>query len=427
MAQWTVQNKRIPKAYINFESREDVIIPLEDNTIAAVMVSGAWGEIGTFTLVDGTTDFRKTFGKPIDDLLEIREALKGTGKVLAYNGVNDTGAKATKTEDEVVVTAKYKGTAGNHIHVLFKKQVDTGLEVQTVFFGKTVDKQIVSQLPFENNYVSITGTLPTEDKTVLLEGGTDGQTTNAEVENFLNGLDTQDFRVLALGTDQSATKALVVAKIKQWRDEGRTVGAVVNEYAEADNEAVVSVGNGVTLSDGTKLSAKQCVYFIAGQYAGARLNSNTYKKYPGAIDCERKNEAEATKLINQGHLIFAYKHEKVIVLTDVSTFTSYTAEKSRIFGKNKLIRTMDNINANVQYIFENYFIGKVPNNVNGRELFKQRIMSNVLDPLVTKNAVEYKADDIEIKQGITKESVVVNLPIVLTDAMEILYMTVICN
>lgn len=427
MAQWTVQNKRIPKAYINFESREDVIIPLEDNTIAAVMVSGAWGEIGTFTLVDGTTDFRKTFGKPIDELIEIREALKGTGKVLAYNGVNDTGAKATKTEDEVVVTAKYKGTAGNHIHVLFKKQVDTGMEVQTVFFGKTVDKQIVYQLPFENNYVSITGTLPTEDKTVLLEGGTDGQTTNAEVENFLNGLDTQDFRVLALGTDQTATKALVVAKIKQWRDEGRSVGAVVNEYADADNEAVVSVGNGVTLSDGTKLSAKQCVYFIAGQYAGARLNSNTYKKYPGAIDCERKNEAEATKLINKGHLIFAYKHEKVIVLTDVSTFTSYTAEKSRIFGKNKLIRTMDNINANVQYIFENYFIGKVPNNVNGRELFKQRIISNVLDPLVAKNALEYKADDIEIKQGITKESVVVNLPLVLTDAMEILYMTVICD
>lgn len=427
MAQWTVQNKRIPKAYINFESREDVIIPVEDNTITAVMVSGAWGEAGTFTLVDSTTDFRKTFGKPIDELIEIREALKGTGKVLAYNGVNDTGSKATKTEGEVVVTAKYKGTAGNHIHVLFKKQVEVGMEVQTVFFGKIVDKQIVSQLPFKNNYVSITGTLPTEDKTVLLEGGTDGQTTNAEVENFLNGLDTQDFRVLALGTDQASTKALVVAKIKQWRDEGRSVGAVVNEYAEADNEAVVSVGNGVTLSDGTKLSAEQCVYFVAGQYAGARLNSSTYKAYPGAIDCERKNEAEANKLINEGHLIFAYKHEKVIVLTDVSTFTSYTAEKSRIFGKNKLIRTMDNINANVQYIFENYFIGKVPNNVNGRELFKQRIISNVLDPLVAKNAVEYKADDIEIKQGISKESVVVNLPIVLTDAMEMLYMTVICD
>ena len=74
MAQWTVQNKRIPKAYINFESREDVIIPLEDNTIAAVMFSGSWGEVGTFTLVDGTTDFRKTFGKPIDDLMENREA-----------------------------------------------------------------------------------------------------------------------------------------------------------------------------------------------------------------------------------------------------------------------------------------------------------------------------------------------------------------
>lgn len=88
---------------------------------------------------------------------------------------------------------------------------------------------------------------------------------------------------------------------------------------------------------------------------------------------------------------------------------------------------MDNINTNVKYIFENYFIGKVPNNVNGRELFKQRIITMVLDPLAQKQALEYQAKDIEISQGITKESVVVNLPIVLTDAMEILYMTVICD
>ena len=54
MAQWTVQNKRVPKAYINFVSRDDVIIPLEDNTIAAVMIAGSWGEPGVFhTLLMG--------------------------------------------------------------------------------------------------------------------------------------------------------------------------------------------------------------------------------------------------------------------------------------------------------------------------------------------------------------------------------------
>lgn len=74
MAQWTVQNKRVPKAYINFVSRDDVIIPLEDNTIAAVMIAGSWGEPGAFTLVDGTSNFRRLFGKPIDELLPIREA-----------------------------------------------------------------------------------------------------------------------------------------------------------------------------------------------------------------------------------------------------------------------------------------------------------------------------------------------------------------
>ena len=168
MAQWTVQNKRVPKAYINFVSRDDVIIPLEDNTIAAVMIAGSWGEPGAFTLVDGTSNFRQLFGKPIDELLPIREALKGTGKVLVYNGVNNTGTKAIKTDRGMTVTAKYKGKAGNNIHVIFKKQVEPGFEVTTVFFGKEVDKQIITTLPFKNDYIDVTGTLTTGDKTLLL-------------------------------------------------------------------------------------------------------------------------------------------------------------------------------------------------------------------------------------------------------------------
>ena len=123
-------------------------------------------------------------------------------------------------------------------------------------------------LPLKNDYIDASGTLIAEDTTILLEGGTDGVATNSEVEDFLNALDTQDFRVLALGTDESATKALVTAYVKKWRDAGRSVIAVLNNYTDADDEGVVSVGNGVTLSDGTKLSAEDCVYFVAGKYAG---------------------------------------------------------------------------------------------------------------------------------------------------------------
>ena len=167
----------------------------------------------------------------------------------------------------------------------------------TVFFGKEVDKQIITALPFKNDYVNVTGTLTTEDKTILLEGGTNGATTNSEVEDFLNALDTQDFRVLALGTDESATKALVTAHIKKWRDAGRSVIAVLNDYTDADDEGVVSVGNGVTLSDGTKLSAKDCVYFVAGKYAGAGLQSNTSSLIQALSTVSVRTEAEAEKLI----------------------------------------------------------------------------------------------------------------------------------
>ena len=85
------------------------------------MIAGSWGEPGAFTLVDGTSNFRQLFGKPIDELLPIREALKGTGKVLVYNGVNNTGTRAIKTDRGMTVTAKYKGKAGNNIPMLYSK------------------------------------------------------------------------------------------------------------------------------------------------------------------------------------------------------------------------------------------------------------------------------------------------------------------
>ena len=426
MAQWTVQNKKRPGAYVNFESVNNTIVPLEGNSVVAVIVPNSWGVAGTFVEVDATSDFRSLFGKTIDELIPIRETLKGTGKVLVYNGSNDSGSKATVTEDGITVEAMYKGVAGNQLHVLFTKQIDNTFEVSTIFFGKLVDKQMVSGFPFENEYVKVNGSFPVDDKTVTLTGGVDGVMTNNEVEQFLAALDTQEFRCVALHTSVTATKQLVVAKVKKWRDEGRSIiGVLAN--VEADYEGIISVANGVTLTDGTKLTAGECVYFVAGKTAGAGVLSNTFKTYVGAIDCERKTHAQEDELIDKGQLVFTYRNGKVIILTDINTLTTFTVEKNSDFSKNKLIRTMDTINDNVQYIFTNYFIGQIANDVNGRELFKQRIVSDILDVLVNKRALTYKAEEIQVEQGVNKDSVIVTLPVVLTDAMEKLYMTVECR
>lgn len=427
MTQWTTQNKNRPGAYVNFESTGLTMTGVESSDVVAVVIEKAdWGVPGSFHLVDATTDTKKLFGRGVDELIPIKEALKATSKVLAFNGNNDAGSAATATDGTVTATAKHKGLAGNQIHVIIKSTVGGDHEVKTVFFGKTVDKVVTKALPYENDYVKITGTFDS-DKTIQLTGGTSGATTNTEVENFLNALDTQDFKVLALGTDVTSLKVLATAKVTKWRSEGRSVVAVLPTYTDANSEGVVSVANGVTLSDGTKLTAKDSVYFVAGAYAGAKTDSNTYKLYPQAVDCERKTNEEVIELLGKGETVFTYKKGRVLIEQDINTLTTFTAEKNKDFSKNKLIRIMDAINENVHHVFTEYFIGKVRNNADGRELFKQQIITLILDPLASKGELAYKADELDVQIGQDKDVVTVTLPVTLTDAMEKLYMTVTCR
>ena len=78
-------------------------------------------------------------------------------------------------------------------------------------------------------------------------------------------------------------------------------------------------------------------------------------------------------------------------------------------------------------LFEESFLGKFVNNLDGRENLKAAIITNVLDPLVLANAISYDPGEISIEQGNNKDTVVVTLPIVINDAMEKLYVQVYCN
>lgn len=89
---------------------------------------------------------------------------------------------------------------------------------------------------------------------------------------------------------------------------------------------------------------------------------------------------------------------------------------------------MDIVSDNTQYIYSKYFIGKVSNNDDGRNLFKKEIMKTVLDPLVRAGALEpYNPDEIVVQQGDEKDAVLVNAGLKFVDAMEKLYMTVACK
>ena len=125
-------------------------------------------------------------------------------------------------------------------------------------------------------------------------------------------------------------------------------------------------------------------------------------------------------------MVLSYRQdESVVIESDINTFTGVNANKGKEFKKNRVIRTLDDINNSIKSTFENKYIGKVDNNASGRNIFKADILS-YLKELNRMGAIrEVDPEDIVISEGNDIDSVVVDLGVQPVDAMEKLYMTVI--
>lgn len=431
---WETQNIVRPGAYINFESNTPAVAGLDSAGTLVIPLSLDWGVSGQFVEVSPKTVFKSLLGKSLDNLKEIREAFKATGNVLIYN-LSGEGNKATVTSTTFATTAKYGGTDGNKITVVVTKGL-TDYTVKTFFEGTQVDSQVVATEAelVANDYVTFSGTLPAADASMTLTGGTTVASTSESYAAFATALETQNFKVVAVSTDDESIKLLMALKVKQLREEqGKNVTLVVNDYNAADYKGTVSVLNGVTLTGGEVLTASKALYWYAGAYAAATTNSLTYAEYPGAIDVERLGHDDIVAALKDGHIVFTYDAgadglDRIVVEQDINTFRSFTPEQNQDFRKNKLVRTMDIIANNTQHIYSRFFIGKVTNNITGRNLFKGQLMTVVLDPLVSRGAIDaYVPDEITVVQGAEKDAVVVVMPIKFNDAMEKLYMTVNCQ
>lgn len=110
---------------------------------------------------------------------------------------------------------------------------------------------------------------------------------------------------------------------------------------------------------------------------------------------------------------------------DINTLTSLTQTKSKVFCKNRVIRVLDGINNDFVRIFSNFYIGKVDNNADGRNLLKNECIS-YLDILQGINAIQNfnSQSDIVVQQGIDADSVYIETYTQPVDSIEKIYMKV---
>ena len=131
--------------------------------------------------------------------------------------------------------------------------------------------------------------------------------------------------------------------------------------------------------------------------------------------------------IDIGKLVLHKVGDEVRVLKDINSLVNTTDEKGEDFKNNQTIRVLDQTATDIANVFNNNYIGKVPNNQSGRVSLWNEIVS-VFNQYQTLQAIEeFNSEEITVEQGNDKTSVVVNSAIQPVNAMEKLYMTVVVN
>ena len=254
-----------------------------------------------------------------------------------------------------------------------------------------------------------------------------------DVNEALAVLKTVHFNTLCYPYDGStpstaeANKAAVVTWIKAMRDdEGVKCQAVLANH-DADSEAIINVVQGIVLSDGLTLTPAQVTAWAAGITAGASITtSNTGAKYVGAIDvADRMTKSEMEAAVDDGKFIFKVDSaQNVTVVYDINSLTAITEEKGKIYKKNRVIRTIDNIANDISNIFESNYVGKINNTEDGRSLLKGAL-ADYFATLQSMNAIQnFNPDDITISAGNDSDAVVITVAIQIVDSVEKLYITV---
>ena len=440
---WTQQNKVRPGAYINFEGEPETPISIGERGIAALTMPLSWGGEDTLIPVSAADllygDSLAKIGLKYADsgCLLVRLALANCIMLKVYNS-NSGGDVATttidvdtETGDGLTVTAQHPGSFGNKIAI--KISVSSGMAtVETYADGYFVDRQVVASnaiTSLKNNaYVKFTGsgTLVTTDST-LLEGGSDGSLRANLYTDFFGKLRNELWNTVAITSTTGSDLTLAKTFIQDMRDnEGIYVQAVIAN-GTSDYEGIINVVNGVNLEDGTAVSAAQFTAWVAGATAGAALtDSLTGKVVEGAASIiSQLNNSQIIDALNEGKFVLALNQNGTIrVEKDINSLHTFTATKGYEFSKNRIIRELDTIGANIKNIWEQSYMGKISNNDTGRTLFKSSII-DFMTTLQNAGAIEdFDPDSVSVSRGDNADAVVAYLAVKPVDAMEFLYMTV---
>ena len=360
------------------------------------------------------------------------------------DGVINTDTKAASVKVEassnpsnwIEATCNFAGERGNLLQVSFRN-----VESKNIFSVYWQNESApIEQFEIKNGttsgykgkYVTVKNgsTMLSEmlfDKRNL-EGGSDGTIPDASIyDAFFTALKTIAFDVLIYDGKDATLKSTFASFVKdQSNEEGKRCQCVLSEYV-ADNECIISCASqSVTLDTGSVLKPEQLTWWVGGASAGANVNESlTYSCYPGAVDIEPKlTRSEQEAQIEGGNFALISQFDKIQVLTDINSFTTFSVEKGKAFRKNRVVRTVFGLCNDIYKTFALYYIGAVHNDEEGRKALKAEILNLMLKYQGNRALQNVVVDDVTVNKGVDSDAVVIEINCQPVDSIEKIYINI---
>lgn len=436
---WIDQNKVRPGVYINYKSAPASLSTMGERGVVAIARVLDWGERGKMYIIEDPSDCVQLNHSITDDeMLFVRQILLGSNrtqgatKILVWS-LNTTGTAAVKaslTLTNLVATAKYEGTFGNRLGVSVVEGDSSNYIISTSLDGEVVDSQTVAAITglTDNEYIKWSGTGSLAKGSGSLTGGTNGVAGASDYDPFIEQLKISKFDVVIYDGTNSTIKGSFADLVKsQSNEEGAKCQAVMSDAGSPDNECIINVyPQAVTLADGSTLAASELTWWVGGATAGANVfDSLTYAAYPDAVSINpilTSSQQEAA--INAGKFALISQFDKIQVLTDINSFTTFSVEKGKAFRKNRVIRTVFGLCNDIYRTFALYYIGAVHNDEEGRKALKAEIL-NLMNKYQGNRALQnVVADDVTVLKGTDSDAVVIEIYCQPVDSIEKIYINI---
>lgn len=426
---FTVQNKELPGAYINFVSAASANPALSDRGTATMPLELDWGidgEVFEVSNEDFQKDSLKIFGYDYthEKLKGLRDLFLNARTLYAYK-LTSGGAKA----GNVLAEALYCGVRGNDLKISVQVNADdeSMFDVKTMLGTAVVDEQTVSSAAelHANDFVRFkSAEALTAAAALPLSGGQNGTVDGAAYQGYLDKIEAYTYNTMGAAVTDENTKGLFASFVRRLRDEmGIKFQLVLYGYAKADYFGTVSVKN-KTLDE--EWSEASLVYWVTGACAGCEINkSNQNKVYNGEFNVfSDYTQSELKKSVKAGEFTFHKVGSDIRVLEDINTMVTVSDTQGDVFKDNQTVRVMDQIANDIAVLFNTKYLGVVPNDAAGRVSLWSDIVKHH-EQLQKIRAIEGFSDsDVTVEQGDTKKSVVVTDLVTVVNAMSKIYMTV---